>query len=92
MGLYNAPLLNGEINLEHLLLDLWKLLMDEEKNLKYRVLAGAEVRLKSVSKFGRQFICNCNSRVQVLLYYMKSEFLNSTYSLIPNDYCSMTEL
>ena len=62
MGFYNAPLLNGEINLEHLLLHLWKLLMDEEKNLKYRVLAGAEVRLKSVSKFSRRLICICDSK------------------------------
>ena len=60
MGFYNAPLLNGEINLEHLLLHLWKLLTDEENNLKYRVLAGAKVRLKPVSKFGRRLICICD--------------------------------
>ena len=61
--------MNGEINLEHLLLDLSKLLMDEENNLKNRVLAGAEVRLKSVSKFGRQLVCIGLSTSATLSYY-----------------------
>jgi hypothetical protein len=93
MGLYYAPLLNGEINLEHLLLDLSKLLIDEENNLKYRDLAGAEVRLKSVSKFGHQLICIGVSEyvVQVLLYHMKSllGFMRNIYKLTPNQNCIM---
>ena len=75
-----------------LLLHLWKLLTDEENNLKYRVLAGAKVRLKPVSKFGRRLICICDYKYKCYFIMWNQSFREETYNLITNHKCSTTEL